>query len=174
MLFRFVAPSLAKLDELDTEVLVATVHTDVRPARGVLGLCDFRMGGRISRLLGSGFMSGEAGEVVMVPGKPFLSFDKLLLFGAGPIEEMNLRRFDQLVTSFYERLAKLRARVAVVELPGRAQGIIAPDVAGKAVLREAQRDRECDWWTLVEQGEGRAVMETLVQEQRRRIRRIAD
>jgi hypothetical protein len=171
MLFRFVAPSLAKLDELDSEVLVATVHTDVRPARGVVGLCDFRMGGRISKLLQSGFVSGAHGEVVMVPGKPFLSFDKILLFGAGPIAEMKIARFDELVTSFYRRLAKLRARVAVVELPGRAHGSIAPNEAGQAVLRESQRDRECDWWTLVESPEGRGVMEALVQEKRRRIRR---
>ncbi|NUP09249.1 MAG: leucyl aminopeptidase [Polyangiaceae bacterium] len=171
MLFRFVAPSLAKLDELDTEVLVATVHSDVRPARGVVGLCDFRMGGRISKLLRTGFVSGARGEVVMVPGKPFLSFDKILLFGAGPIAEMDLGRFDELVKSFYDRLARLRARVAVVELPGRAHGSIPPNDAGQAVLREAQRDRECDWWTLVESLDGRAVIEALVQEQRRRVRR---
>lgn len=171
MLFRFVAPSLSKLDELDTEVLVATLHSDVRPARGVVGLCDFRMGGRISRLLRSGFVTGEHGEVVMVPGKPFLTFDKILLFGAGPLAGLDLSRFEQLVKSFYERLAKLRARVAVVELPGRAHQTITASDAARVVLEEAQRDRECDWWTLVEQPEGRGVIETMVQEQRRRIRR---
>jgi len=171
MLFRFVAPSLAKLDELDTEVLVATLHTDVRPARGVVGLCDFRMGGRISKLLRSGFVTGSFGEVVMVPGKPFLSFDKILLFGAGSHAELTLARFQSLVVSFYQRLSKLRARVAVVELPGRAHSIISPTDAAHVLLQEAQRDRDCDWWTLVEASEGREVIESLVQEQRRRFRR---
>lgn len=171
MLFRFIPPTLAKLDELDTEVLVATIHTDVRPARGVVGLCDFRMGGRISNLLRSGFVTGSWGEVVMVPGKPFLSFDKILLFGAGSLADLDVARCDELVKTFYERLAKLRARVAVVELPGRALGTISPADAGQGVLREAQRDRECDWWTLIESPEGRTVIEGLVQEQRRRMRR---
>lgn len=171
MLFRFVAPSLSKLDELDTEVLVATLHSDVRPARGVAGLCDFRMGGRISQLLRSGFVTGALGEVVMVPGKPFLSFDKILLFGAGPQAELTPARFEKLIASFYDRLKKLRARVAVVELPGRAHATISPSDAAHVLLREAQRDHDCDWWTLVEAPEGRAVIESLVQEQRRRFRR---
>lgn len=171
MLFRFVAPSLSSLDDLDTEVLVATVHADLRPARGVVGLCDFRMGGRISKLLRSGFVTGARGEVVMVPGKPFLSFDKILLFGAGPSSELDVGRFEELVVSFYERLGKLRARVAVVELPGRADNRISASDAANIVLRESQKDRECDGWTLVESLDARAVIETLVQEQRRRIRR---
>lgn len=173
MLFRFVAPLLAKLDELDTEVLVATLHSDVRPARGVAGLCDFRMGGRISALLRSGFITGARGEVVMVPGKPFLSFDKLLLFGAGPLAEMSVARMAELVGSYFDRLERLRARVAVVELPGRAHGAISAADAGQVVLREAQREREFDGWTLVEHAEGRAVIEALAQEQRRRMRRGA-
>jgi hypothetical protein len=173
MLFRFVAPTLAKLDELDTEVLVATLHSDVRPARGVAGLCDFRMGGRISELLRSGFVTGAHGEVVMVPGKPFLSFDKLLLFGAGPVLEMSVARMAGLVAAYFDRLERLRARVAVVELPGRAHASVSPAEAGQVMLREALRERECDSWTLVESADGRAVIEALAQEQRRRMRRGA-
>lgn len=171
MLFRFVTPSLAALDDLDSEVLVATLHSDVRPCRGVVGLCDFRMGGRISKLLATGFMTGNMGEVVMVPGKPFLTFDKLLLFGAGPLAELGLDRVRELLQSFFERLEKLRARAAVVELPGRALGTVGPGDAAKLMLREAQREWECDAWSLAEPPEGRAVIEALVQEQRRRLRR---
>ncbi|MBL8742851.1 MAG: hypothetical protein JNK04_17200, partial [Myxococcales bacterium] len=73
--------------------------------------------------------------------------------------------------SFFERLDKLRARSAVVELPGRALGTIAPADAARLMLREAQREWEADQWTLAEPPEGRAVIEALVQEQRRRLRR---
>lgn len=171
MLFRFVPPELAKLDELDTEVLVATLPTDVRPCRGVLGLCDFRMGGRLSKLMRAGRITGELGEVVMVPGKPLLSFEKLLLFGTGPLEALDLEVFEQLLRSFFVKLTKLKARVAVVELPGRAYGKIAAPMAAQALVTEANRDWDCDAWTLVEDQEGRAVTEALVSEQRRRFRR---
>lgn len=171
MLFRFVTPELSKLDELDTEVLVATLPTDVRPCRGVLGLCDFRMGGRLSRLMRSGMLTGELGEVVMVPGKPLLTFDKLLVFGTGPVGGIDLPVFETLLRSFFGRLTRLKARVAVVELPGRAYGRIQANVAAQALVSEANRDWDCDAWTLIEDQEGRAVTEAIVSEQRRRFRR---
>jgi hypothetical protein len=130
-------------------------------------------GGRISELLRSGFVTGAYGEVVMVPGKPFLSFDKLLLFGAGPVLEMSVARMAGLVAAYFDRLERLRARVAVVELPGRAHASVSPAEAGQVMLREALRERECDSWTLVESADGRAVIEALAQEQRRRMRRGA-
>jgi hypothetical protein len=86
----------------------------------------------------------------MVPGKPFLSFDKLLLFGAGPVLEMSVARMAGLVAAYFDRLERLRARVAVVELPGRAHASVSPAEAGQVMLREALRERECDSWTLVE------------------------
>ncbi|MFO0549684.1 MAG: M17 family peptidase N-terminal domain-containing protein [Polyangiaceae bacterium] len=171
MLFRFVPPALSKLDDLDTEILVASVHTDVRPARGVAGLCDFRMGGRISRLLRDGFVTGEVGEVVMMPGKPMLAFDKLLLFGAGPADAFDARLFSKLVQSIFSRLAKLRTRVAAVELPGRAQGVISPNDAARALLDQAELAPEWDSWILVEPVEARGVFESAIAERRRRLRR---
>lgn len=171
MLFRFVSPVLSKLDDLDTEILVASVHSDVRPARGVAGLCDFRMGGRISKLLREGFVTGQIGEVVMMPGKPFVAFDKLLLFGAGPVESFDLQRFTTIVRTVFERLSKLRTRVAAVELPGRAHGVVPPLDAARALLDQAEHAPEWDSWILVEQAEARAVFESQIAERRRRLRR---
>ena len=80
---RFTTPELRKLDLLGTEVLVSTLASDERPPHGVTGLLDFRLAGRISRLIHKGFATGRVGEVLLVPGKPKLPFDKLLLFGVG-------------------------------------------------------------------------------------------
>ncbi len=171
MQFRFVTPSLAKLDELDLEVLVATFHSDVRPCRGIVGLCDFRMGGRLSKLLTSGFVTGAWGEVLMLPGKPFLTVDKLLLFGAGPEHELDAERAKALIHDYFVRLDKLRARAAAVELPGRANGVLSPAEAARLLLDEAQHDWGPFAWTLAESTDDRTVIESLVQEQRRRQRR---
>src|SRR5262249_17344054 len=77
---RFVPPELARLDEIDCEVLACTVWSDVRPSHGLAGLCDWRLGGRLSDLERRGLVTGALGEVVLVPGKPRLTFDKLLVF----------------------------------------------------------------------------------------------
>ena len=82
MELRFVAPDLKNLDELDSEVLACAIWSDVRPSHGVAGLVDWRLAGRISALQRRGLVTGVEDEVVMIPGKPRLTFDKLVLFGA--------------------------------------------------------------------------------------------
>lgn len=171
MLVRFTAPELAALDTLDAEVLVASVYEDVRPVRGVAGLCDWRLGGRIARLMRAGFVTGREGEVVMIPGKPQLSLDKLLLVGVGPRASMGRARVEAFVSLAVDRLTRLRARSAVVELPGRGDGIVTPLDAIDVVVSQTQETPDLDMWTLVEAAEGRAVMEGYLSERRRLVRR---
>ena len=74
-------------EELDAggEALILTFFADERPLRGAAGLCDFRLCGRISRLLASGKVGGAWGETTLYPplahGQAKLSFPQLLLFG---------------------------------------------------------------------------------------------
>jgi hypothetical protein len=171
MLFRFASPTLPRLDDLDLEVIAAAIPSDIRPWRGVVGLCDFRMGARLSKLAMNGDVSGKLGEVVMVPGKPFLSFDKVVLFGCGPVAGLSEPIYASLLHDMAKCLGKLKVRVAAVELPGRAYGAVTPQLAAEVLIREVGHSAECDQWTLVEDGEGRSVIEALLFEQRRRLRR---
>ncbi len=171
MLIRFTSPDLARLDELDAEVLAVGVHEDVRPAKGVAGLCDWRLGGLLSRLMMRGFLTGRVGEVVMVPGKPKLSFDKLLLLGLGAGADMGPDRLRDFVRRLTGTLSKLRARAAIVDLPGTEDGLVTATAAVDILLAEAGGTADFDSWTLVESPESRAVMETHLSEQRRRVRR---
>jgi hypothetical protein len=84
--FRFVSPNLAALDELAAEVIACCVWSDERPMRGLAGLLDWRLSGRISRLAKESFVKGAPGEVLCMQGKPRLPFDKVLLVGAGTRE----------------------------------------------------------------------------------------
>src|SRR4051794_5956982 len=97
MELRFVAPQLSAFDEIDSEVLACAVWSDARPSHGVAGLCDWRLGGRVSELERRGLITGELGEVVLLPGKPRLSFDKLLLFGAGLRAAFDEEAFERVV-----------------------------------------------------------------------------
>jgi hypothetical protein len=169
---RFVTPDLARLDELDSEVLACSVWSDERPSHGVAGLCDFRLAGRISALQRRGFVRGEAGEVVMIPGKPRLRFDKVLLFGAGERAAFDEPAFEAIVARVLATMDGLGARACVVELPGRQADAIAPERAADILLASAARTREHDVWTLVEDARARErIMQHMIEE-RRRVRRI--
>ena len=166
---RFTQPNLRTLDQAGTEVLAACLAADERPPHGVAGLVDWRLAGRISQLLARDFATGQAGEVLLVPGKPKLPFDKVLLFGIGPSHEFNERVFRTVVEKMLATLEGLRARTAVVQLPGRHLGVIAPERAADILLESAGGRAEHDIWTLVEPGEARrAITQHMVQERRRR------
>jgi hypothetical protein len=165
---RFTTPSLRRLDLSGTEVLVATLAADERPPHGVAGLVDFRLTGRVSSLIRSGFASGALGEVILVPGKPKLPFDKVVLFGVGESGRFDERVYVEAVERILATLEGLRARTAVVELPGRHLGAIAPERAADLLLERAAGRREHDVWTLVEPAEAqRAITQHMIQERRR-------
>ncbi|HET9958715.1 MAG TPA: M17 family peptidase N-terminal domain-containing protein [Polyangiaceae bacterium] len=167
---RFTQPSLRKLDLCGTEVLSCGLASDERPPHGVAGLVDFRLSGRISRLIQSGFATGRVGEVLLVPGKPKLPFDKVLLFGMGPIAGYTEHAYRAVIEKMLETLSGLRARTAVVELPGRHRDLIAPERAADILLEVAGGRPEHDIWTLVEPGEAQRVITQHMIQERRRVR----
>src|SRR5579884_1742738 len=83
MEIHFLAPELRRIDESNVELCACTLWKDERPMRGLAGLLDWRLGGRISALLKAGFVTGDAGETLLVPGKPHVPFEKVLLLGLG-------------------------------------------------------------------------------------------
>lgn len=168
---RFASPSLYELDTLDTEVLACPVWQDVRPVEGVAGLCDWRLGGRLSRLMRNGLLLGELGEVMLIPGRPRLTFEKLLLFGAGPRGRFDEQVFAQVVRSMLDTVDALRAEQAVVELPGRHANLIAPERAADMLLETAGRSHEPSLWILVDDAEARRQVTQHMIEERRRVRR---
>lgn len=172
MELRFVTPELARLDEIDCEVLACTVFSDVRPAHGLAGLCDWRLAGRVSELLRGGLVTGELGEAVMLPGKPRLTFDKILLFGAGARGSFDEETFQGIVLRMLAAMEGLSARASVVELPGRHDGLIAAERAADILLACAGRKPEHDAWTLVEDADGKQRIVQHMIEERRRVRRV--
>jgi hypothetical protein len=116
----------------------------------------------------SGFVTGKLGEVVLLPGKPQLPFDKLLFFGTGMRADFGERVYRTVLLKILTTLEGMRARTAVVELPGRHFNGIGPDQAS-ALLLELALDRPAhDLWTLVETAEAqRSISQQIVQERRR-------
>lgn len=168
MELRFTLPSLRKLDLLGTEVILAAVAADEQPPHGLAGLLDWRMAGKISALLERGFVRGNVGEVTLLPGKPKLPFDKVLLFGVGLRADFSEPTYRVIVEKMLATLEGLRVRSAVVELPGRHFDAIRPDRAADILLECAGSKPMHDVWTLAETLDSqRLITQHMIQERRR-------
>jgi cytosol aminopeptidase family protein len=170
MELRYVVPELSKLDQAGTEVLMLGLFSDERPPAGVAGLVDWRSAGRLSRVLLGGFATGDLGEVLMLPGKPNLPFDKVILFGAGKKSELDDGVFAALIERMLKTAEGLRTRTLVAELPGRHADAIPAERAAGILLEAAQGKPEHDVWTLVEGAAAQKAIGKYLQEQRRRAR----
>lgn len=168
MELRFIPPDLRRLDLAASEVLVLPLYLDLRPPGGVAGLIDYRLAGHLSSLLARGTISGEVLEQLLVRGRPKLPFDKILLVGCGATSEFNPQVFAAVIDVVLAALAQLGVRRAVAELPGRALGLIAPELAADILLQRAAAFPEFDVWTLVDHGDAaRAVSQGLRRDRQR-------
>ena len=168
---RFVNPDLRGLDAAGTELLACTIFRDQRPMRGVAGMLDWRLTGRLSRLARSGYLQGELGEVLIVPGRPHLGFEKVLVFGLGARSGFGEGAFRAVIQHLLRTLLGLRVRRAVVELPGRAAGLVEPERACELVLECVGDEGAHDAWWLVEPPDAQKRIAERAQDERRRTRK---
>lgn len=170
MELRFLPPDLRRLDDASVELCACTIWSDERPMRGFAGLLDWRLGGSLSALLKSGFMRGDFGEALLVPGKPHLPFEKVLVVGLGPRSAFGDGTFQQSVARIARALEGMRVRRAVIELPGRASGAIEPEHAITLALDCLGASAEHDAWWLVEDAVSQRRVEQRAAEERRRVK----
>ena len=166
---RFLAPDLDALDQLKTEALCLPVCRDERPLRGAQGLVDWRLCGKLSKLLVSDWICGEAEEVTLLPARPRLGAERLLLFGAGPADSLDEARYQGVVERMIGVLEGLKVRSAALALPGRALGRVDPALAIDHFLQlAANRADRLDEVTVLDSVDAQRAMQPLVERARRR------
>jgi hypothetical protein len=161
------AAELARIDGLadaagPLPALALSFFIDERPLRGVAGLADWRLGGRLSRLLKSGRMVGARGEVTLLPpSRHRLPFERLVIFGLGesdhpaPFSEAGYRAAVREMRAVLERAGLRRY---AVQPPGRALGLVAPRRALELWLEVAAADGFPAEVTLLESASGQKEM----------------
>lgn len=151
---------------MEAEVVACGAFRDVRPLTGLAGLVDWRLAGRLSRLARQGFLVGDVGELLLLPARPRLRFDKLLVFGLGPRAAFGDATFRAVLERAVDALEGLQVKSAVLELPGRGAGAATADLAA-ALLLELVDDERLDALALVEDVEGQRRFEVVAGERRR-------
>jgi hypothetical protein len=168
---RFLAPDIRRLEEASAEVLACCAWEDERPMRGVVGLLDWRMAGRLNAIAKEQFFEGRVDELLLVPGKPALPFEKVLVLGLGPRASFDDAIFKRAILRLMKTLEGLHVRRAVVELPGRHDGRIEPERATEILIECVDNSPEHDAWWLVEPPEVEPRILQRANDERRRARR---
>ena len=173
MELEFVAPDLRRLDELSGELIVCSVWSDERPFGALAGMLDWRFGGRLSALVKTRFVEGTGGESLLVPGRPHVPFEKVLILGLGARSAFGDGTYRDAIDRIVTAMVGMRVRKAVVELPGRGHGAIDPERAITLLFERAMSNEELDAWWLVEDAHAEKVMRERTKEEQRRARQAS-
>jgi hypothetical protein len=114
------------------------VFRDDRPLRGAAGLADWRMCGRLSRLLKTHRATAEAGETLLLPPGRRLRFSRIVWFGLGEARGYTDARFRKDLTWIREVVSGAGVADWALQAPGRASGLIGARRAVEIMLEDAE------------------------------------
>ena len=127
---------LDRWDEAARDCLVLPVFKDDRPLRGAAGLADWRMCGRLSRLVKQNRASAEQGETILLPPGRRLRFSKILWFGLGDARGYSDERFRKDIAWIVGVVSKANVTDWTLQAPGRASGLIGARRAIEIILED--------------------------------------
>ncbi|TMQ02703.1 MAG: peptidase M17 [Deltaproteobacteria bacterium] len=128
---------LARWDEAARDGLVLPVFKDDRPLRGAAGLADWRLCGRLSRLVKTHRATGEAGETLLLPPGRRLRFSRILWFGLGDSRGYSDERFRGDLARIAGVVRAAGVADWALQAPGRASGLIGARRAVEIMLEDA-------------------------------------
>ena len=127
---------LDRWDETPRDCLVLPVFKDDRPLRGAAGLADWRLCGRLSRLVKANRASAEQGETMLLPPGRRLRFSKILWFGLGDAKGYSDERFRKDIAWILGVVTKAGVADWTLQAPGRASGLIGARRAIEIILED--------------------------------------
>jgi len=127
---------LARWDEASRDCLVLPVFRDDRPLRGAAGLADWRLCGRLSRLLKSERATADAGETMLLPPGRRLRFKRVMWFGLGDAKGYTDDRFRKDLAWILGVVKGAGVTDWALQAPGRASGLIGARRAVEIILED--------------------------------------
>ena len=127
---------LARWDETARDCLVLPVFKDDRPLRGAAGLADWRLCGRLSRLLKANRATADAGETMLLPPGRRLRFQRVMWFGLGDAKGYTDDRFRKDLAWILGVVTGANITDWSLQLPGRSSGLIGARRAVEIILED--------------------------------------
>ena len=93
-------------DRMEGEVVAALFFEDERPLRGPAALLDWRLDGRLTRMLQDGELTGRAGESAVIVGGSKVEADWVLFYGGGRLAGLGQEAWRNRIGSLLEATKK--------------------------------------------------------------------
>ena len=139
MKIQFVKPDLHQIDHISAETFVVTLFEDERPPRGLAGLLDWRLSGRLSSMMLSNRMAGRFREAVLFPAYGRLPSVRVCAYGLGKVADFSPARAREASWFVADSLHKLRVNSFIAALPGSPLATIPVRPRMELFLEELHR-----------------------------------
>lgn len=139
MKIHLLKPDLHQIDQVHADTVAIGLFEEDRPPRGLAGLADWRLCGRVSRLIASGSVTGRFREAVLFPAYARLPANRICVLGLGRRSEFTAARAREASWVLAESLRKLRATSFIVSLPGSPMTAVPPRARMDLFLEELLR-----------------------------------
>jgi len=96
-------------DKVDTKSAVVTLYSDLRPLFGIPALVDWRLNGRLSKILIKHRFEGDVGEVLLLPSEGRIKCQDILVLGLGAKSQFNESHLGRFIQCMLEKLAQKKA-----------------------------------------------------------------
>jgi hypothetical protein len=126
--------SKEKVDVQECDILVTGFFKDERPLKGSSGWIDWRLNGKLSRLLMEKKLIGDWKEATLIPTQGRVIPRLTLLLGLGGVKEYNHLRLRELPPHLLEILKKLDAFNICLSLPYEGDYNVGCDKLAEALI----------------------------------------
>jgi len=139
MKIQFVRPDLHQIDQIKADTFAVCLFEEDTPPRGLAGLLDWRLCGRVSDLLIEEQISGRFREAVLLPGYDRLPTYRVCVYGLGKRADFTVARAREASWFIADSLHKLRASSFIGSLPGSPSSQVAPRARMELFMEELLR-----------------------------------
>src|SRR5438045_3947757 len=97
------------IDKIPAETVVLMHYEDDLPFKGMPGLIDWRLNGRISRVVQGKRFDGKAKELLLIPAEGRFKANEVILLGMGSKDNFNDAHIPQVLDYLLEVVTKKKA-----------------------------------------------------------------
>ena len=108
---------LTGLDSLDVDALALPMYAVCEQPIAVAGYADWRLAGRIARLLKSGKFSGETDEALLMPSLGRIGPKRIFLLGMGVPQNLDEKRLGERMKQIVAVLSDAGAKRLAIGAP---------------------------------------------------------